>query len=254
MIDSHCHLDHCADPDAAADAGLRALVSVGTTVDRDRLTLALAERHPRVWAAVGIHPNHASAAEDAQQRAAVESMAEHPRVVGIGETGFDTHWEDETLRTQRHAFDWQAGLAGRLDKALILHVRDRQGGDDASLAAAEALAAAGHGRGILHCFNGHAGLLRVGLELGWMVSFAGNLTYKSAGDLREAATHVPLERLLVETDGPFLAPVPMRGKRNTPAYVRHTAAVLAEVRGLPLEELEEILDANTARVYGLPLD
>ena len=254
MIDSHCHLDACDDPEGAVDPSLRALVTVGTTLDGDREVLRLADAHPNVWAAVGIHPNNASDADDSAVREAVTALAEHPRVVAIGETGFDTHWDDETLASQRRAFDWQAALARRLDKPLILHVRDGQGREDASLAAAAAIREAGHRRGILHCFNGHAGLLDAGLALGWMVSFAGNVTFKSAAALREAARTVPEDRLLVETDSPYLAPVPMRGRRNTPAYVRHTAEFVAELRGGTLDALEPVLDGNAARVYGLLLD
>jgi len=250
MIDSHCHLDGLDDPVAAIDPGLRAIVTVGTTLESDRAALRLAEAHDSVWAVLGIHPNNASDADAEDVRREVEAMAEHARVVGIGETGFDTHWDDETLESQRRAFDWHAELAARLDKALVLHVRDARGGDDASRAAAEAIGAAGHRRGILHCFNGHAGLLGTGLELGWMVSFAGNLTFKNAQALRDAALRVPLDRLLVETDSPYLSPEPRRGKRNTPANVRYTAEALARVRGVALDELEPVLDANAARVYG----
>jgi len=253
MIDSHCHLDACDDPEGAIDPSLRALVTVGTTVDGDREALRLAVAHPTVWAAVGVHPNNASDADDPAVREAVAALAEHERVVAIGETGFDTHWDDETLESQRRAFVWHAELARRLDKPLIMHVRDAQGREDASLAAASAMLQFGHRRGILHCFNGHPRLLEVGLTLGWMVSFAGNVTYKSAGALRDATRVVPEDRLLVETDSPYLAPVPMRGKRNTPAYVRHTAEVVAEVRGVPLEALEPVLDRNAVRAYGLRL-
>ena len=252
MTDSHCHLDACADAAAAVDPTLRAIVTIGTDAASVERAVALASAHPNVWAGVGIHPNNASDADDAEVRRAVEAAASAPRVVAVGETGFDSHWQDETLDTQRRAFDWQAGLAAALGKPLVLHVRDAQGRDDASRAAARALSETGYRRGILHCCNGHRELLEVGLELGWMVSFAGNLTYKSAANLREAAARVPLERLLVETDSPYLAPVPMRGRRNTPAYVRHTAAALAEVREMALEELEAVLDANAARVYDLP--
>ncbi len=251
MIDTHCHLDHCDDPDAAATNDLDAMVSIGTTLARCRTTLELARRHPRVAAAVGIHPNNASDADRDDVRAGIEELAADPAVVAIGETGFDTHWDRETLATQRRAFDWQADLARRRDLPLILHVRDHQGRDDASRAAAEALAAAGWERGILHCFNGNEELLAVGLELGWMVSFAGNLTYGSADELREAAARVPEDRLLVETDSPFLAPEPVRGRRNVPANVRHTAARLAELRGVPLEQLEARLDANARTIYRL---
>lgn len=249
MIDSHCHLDHCDDPAAAAANDLHAMVTIGTTLERCGAALALADSNPRVFAAVGIHPNNASDADDPEVRAGVEALARHPRVVAIGETGFDTHWERETLASQRRAFDWQAELARELELPLILHVRDRQGREDASLAAIDALRSAGWRRGILHCFNGHEGLLEAGLELGWMVSFAGNLTYKGAATLRAAAARIPAERLLVETDSPFLSPLPKRGERNVPANVRYTAARLAEVRGTPIETLERTLDANAARIY-----
>ena len=251
MIDTHCHLDLCEEPDAAANNELAAMVTVGTSVERNRTALELAERLPRVYAAVGIHPNSASTAADPDARAAVEAQAEHRRVVAIGETGFDTWWDDETLETQRTAFDWHAGLARRLDLPLILHVRDARNADDASRAACDAVRTSGWRRGILHCSNGHPGLLAAGLELGWMVSFAGNLTYKSAHDLREAATAVPLDRLLVETDSPYLTPEPRRGERNVPGNVRHTASVLAQARGMRLEDLEPVLDANARRVYRL---
>lgn len=254
MIDSHCHLDACDDPEAAVDPTLRAIVTIGTTVDSDRAATRLAGSHGNVWAAVGIHPNNASDADTPEVREAVAALAQEPRVVGIGETGFDSYWDDETLESQRRAFDWQASLAHRLDKALILHVRDAQGREDASQAAARAIRETGYRRGILHCFNGHPGLLEVGLEHGWMVSFAGNVTFKNAQLLREAATLVPEDRLLVETDSPYLAPVPMRGKRNRPAYVRHTAEMLAQLRGVDVRELEPVLDRNAAHVYGLRLD
>lgn len=250
MIDTHCHLDMCRDPEAAADNDLAAMVTVGISVDRSLAALELARRHARVHAAVGIHPNSASDAADARVRNAIESLALDPHVVAVGETGFDTHWEDETLQSQRAAFDWHADLARRTGLPLILHVRDRQGTDGASQAAAEAIRDAGWDRGILHCSNGHPRLLEVGLELGWHVSFAGNLTYKSATDLRRAAADVPLDRLLVETDSPYLTPEPRRGSRNEPANVRLTAAVLADVRGMALAELEGVLDANARRVYG----
>jgi TatD DNase family protein len=132
----------------------------------------------------------------------------------------------------------------------VLPVRDKHCSESASLAAAAALQAGGYGRGMLHCFSGHERLLAVGLELGWMVSFAGNLTYKSAENLRASARRVPLDRLLVETDSPYLAPVPHRGKTNSPAFVRETAAVLAEVIEATPAELEALVDANAERFFG----
>ena len=251
MTDSHCHLDFCDDTTTAADPSLRAMVSVGTTVARSRATIKLTETYSNVWAAVGIHPNSASDASSETVREAVEDLARHPRVVAIGETGFDTYWDDETLETQRESFLWQADLAQRLDKPLILHVRDKKGREDASLETLRMLQEVSYPKGILHCCNGHDALIDGGLELGWYVSFAGNLTYKNALELQAAAKRIPQDRLLVETDSPYLSPVPKRGKPNVPANVRHTAAFLAELRGESLEEVEAYTDANAARVYGL---
>lgn len=256
MIDSHCHLTRLADEiDQGSDpiVTLAAVVSVGTTVEDSHATLAIAERDPRVFAAVGIHPNSASQAQSASTREAIERLATHPRVVAIGETGFDDHWQDETLATQLEAFEWHADLAKRLGKPLVLHVRDRQGGSDASHAAARAISAAGHGQGVLHCCNGDAHLYDAAVQLGWYVSFAGNLTYKSAVSIREVAALAPLDRLLVETDSPYLAPLPHRGRPNVPGYVHLTAARLAEIRGMAAAELEQQLDSNAKRLFRLEL-
>ena len=250
MIDAHCHLDTCADP-AAVDTGLSAIVSVGTDPASCRATLALAEQHPHVWAVLGVHPNSADKATP-KARGEIEGLAEHAKVVGVGETGFDNYWDDVALETQQEVFFWHAALAKRLQKPLVLHVRDKQNQDVASRLARDAILEAGHPQGILHCFNAHGGLLEAGLELGWYVSFAGNLTYKSAKNLQAAAKLIPEARLLVETDSPYLSPEPRRGRRNVPANVRYTAAFLAELRGTDLEEFETILDANARAVYGLP--
>ncbi len=252
MTDSHCHLDRLPDPAAGVDEELAAIVTVGTGPERNGQALDLAAAHPNVWAVVGIHPGDAHLAASREVRDQVSAQARGQRVVGIGETGFDTHWEADKLEEQQVAFDFQAELARELDLPLVLHVRDRQGGRTASEAACRALEAAGWRRGILHCFNGDQELLDLGLALGWFVSFAGNVTYKNAAKLQEAASTVPLDRLLVETDSPYLAPVPMRGRSNLPAYVRHTADFLADLRGLDPAVFEAAVDANAAAVFGLP--
>lgn len=256
MIDTHCHLDRCADPDAAVDPSLAALVTVGTSLERSREALTLAARHPNVRVAVGVHPNEASSLFAGDVRTELASLAAQPLVVALGETGFDDHWREETLVAQARAVDWHMQLAAELDKALIFHVRDAQGSEAASLAAAEAVGrAAAHGvrRGVLHCFNAHPELLAAGLGAGWWFSFAGNLTYKSAAGLRAAAREVPLERIVVETDSPYLAPEPLRGRPNTPANVRLTAARLAEVLELDPAVLESRLDANARELYLLDI-
>jgi len=232
---------------------LAAVVSVGTGVEDAEATLTIAQGEDKVFVAVGIHPNSASQARSTATRSAIERMATLPEVVAIGETGFDDHWQDETLATQLAAFEWHAEMAKQLDKPLVLHVRDRQGGSDASRSAARAISAAGHPRGVLHCFNGDAYLYEAASELGWYVSFAGNLTYKSAVPIREVAAAAPLDRLLVETDSPYLAPLPHRGKPNVPANVRLTAARLAAIRGIDEAALEEQLDSNAKRLFRLEL-
>ena len=252
MTDSHCHLDFCEDPERAADADLTAIVSIGTTLERCKRTLQLAERFANVWAAVGIHPNDVDEAADSLIREQIEELALHPKVVAIGETGVDTYWDKHPVEAQRESFRWQAALAKRLDKPLILHVRDKQGQEDASQEAMRLISEAAHPQGILHCFNGHEGLLEVGLALGWLVSFAGNLTYKSAKPIQTAAVRVPRERLLVETDSPYLTPQAKRGERNVPANVRLTAQFLADLRGESLASIEALTDANAKRVYSLP--
>lgn len=250
MIDTHCHLDSCSVPEAV-DARLSAIVSVGTDAASCRRTVALTEQHESVWAALGVHPNSADEAT-AEARAAIETLAAHPRVVGVGETGFDDYWDKVPLELQLEVFFWHAELAKRLGKPLVLHVRDKPQQETASVMARDAILKAGHPKGILHCCNAHEGLVKAGLELGWHVSFAGNLTYKSAKNLQAEARTLPEDRLLVETDSPYLAPEPKRGRRNVPANVFHTAAFLAELRGTSLERLEPILDRNARTVYGLP--
>ena len=252
MTDTHCHLDFCEDPENAADPNLSAIVSIGTTLERCKRTLQLAEQFSNVWAALGIHPNDVDEAAEPLIREQIEELAAHPKVVAIGETGVDTYWDKHPVELQRESFQWQADLARRLNKPLILHVRDKKDQEDASLEAIDLITEAAHPKGILHCFNGHEGLLEAGLGLGWMVSFAGNLTYKNAKAIHAAAKRVPSERLLLETDSPYLTPQAKRGERNVPANVRLTAQFLAELRGESLVSIEEVTDENAKRVYGLP--
>jgi TatD DNase family protein len=259
VIDTHCHLDRCADLAAALDHDLAAIVTVATDHARLGPVLRLAEADPRTYAVVGIHPSEAEEARDPAVRAAIEAALAHPRVVGIGETGIDLYWDRAPLDAQLESLRWQGALARAHDLPLVLHVRDPRPGsaaapDEASLLAAALLTEIGHPRGVLHCTNGHPGLLAVALGLGWHVSFAGNLTYPKATAIREAATSVPTDRLLVETDAPFLSPVPYRGRLNLPAYVRHTAAELARLRGDDPPALERRLDANARTLYRLPAE
>lgn len=257
VIDTHCHLDRLAIATDAATEDLAAVITVATGPDRIAAALASADADAGTFAVIGIHPNEAAAADDPAARAAVAAALVHPKVVGVGETGVDLFHERSSLATQLASFRWQGSLARTHDLPLVLHVRDAAGarwghGDDASRAAAEVVTELGHARGVLHCTNGHPDLTATALDLGWYVSFAGNLTYPKAEAVREAAATISADRLLVETDAPYLAPVPHRGRANRPAYVHHTAAELARLRGVDLAALTVQLDANARRAFGLP--
>lgn len=251
MIDTHCHLDYIDDPAGTrGELGLSAMVCIGADVEHARNAIRLAETYEDVYATVGLHPTDARQ-DSPEVRAELTRLAAHPRVVGIGESGLDYYWDAATREQQHAAFEWQLELARQRNLPIIIHTRDKEGRDAASRECADVLTRAGWERGILHCFNGHAGLLRAGLDLGFFVSFAGNVTYKNAHDIREAARFVPLDRMLVETDAPFLAPVPKRGQKNRPGYVRYTLRYLADLLGLSEEAFEALTDENARRVYNL---
>ena len=242
MIDTHCHLDWC-EPDDARDHGLERVATVAIDEPAIEPALALAEAHDAVHAIVGRHPNSASGWTDADL-AAIERAARHPKVVAIGETGLDYYRDEAPRRDQQRAFEAQIELARAAGKPLVIHTRAAEDDTFATLAErADGVAV------VLHCFSA-AGRVEECAERGWMCSFAGNVTYPKATDLQEAAARVPDELLLVETDAPFLAPQPVRGKPNAPRNVVHTARRLAELRGVAYEELERLVERNAARVFG----
>lgn len=254
MIDSHTHLDLCEQPDAelvaaAEAAGVRRILTVGIDGASSRAALAAAEDFPQVYAAVGRHPNSARGFDEADL-AELRALAAHERCVAIGESGLD-FFEKEShppvpAADQRRAFAAQIALARELGKPLIIHCRAAERETLAQLAAeAEGVSV------VMHCFS-MPEHLRECLTRGYAISFAGNVTYPSAGDLAEAARAVPRECLLVETDAPYLAPQAVRGQRNQPAYVAHTLAFLAELRGVDAGELGADVEANAARVFGWP--
>jgi TatD DNase family protein len=265
LIDSHCHLEPgdftAAGPDGPVDereaviararaAGVIGLVCIGSgrSLDEVHNAVAIAECHDGIWAGVGIHPHDvARMPQGALDR--IEQLAtEHPKVVAVGETGLDYYYDHSPRQAQRDALAAFVGIARRARRPISLHIRDAH--DDAyDLLVAER---AGELGGVVHCFTGTLEDARRYVALGLHVSFSGVVTFKSAAVLREAAAWVPLDRLLIETDCPFLAPVPLRGKRNEPAYLVHTAKMVAEVRGLPLAELAAATTANARRLFGLP--
>jgi TatD DNase family protein len=244
VIDTHAHLDLLEDADAAVEraraAGVRAILTVGIDRERWRRSLELADRHDDVRVILGIHPHNAGGDSTVDE---LREAHGDPRVVAVGETGLDYYRDYAPRERQREVFDAQLALAAELDKPVVVHTR----------AADEDTAAAlrrHQGDIVLHCFSAPA-LLRPALEHGWYVSFAGNVTYKNASDLRVAATQVPAERILTETDAPYLAPQPRRGRTNEPAYVVHTLAALADTRGEDVGALETQIDRNAARVFRL---
>ena len=247
MIDSHAHLTLCEEEPAdlvarSREAGVRRILTVGLDEESNRAAIALAAEHEEVHAAVGRHPNGA-AGFDSDAAADIEELASDDRVAAVGETGLDFYRDRAPRSDQEAAFRAQIAIARRVGKPLVIHMRESIE-ETFSLLDAEADGVTV----ILHCFSGTADHADVAAKRGWSCSFAGNLTYPKADGLREAARRVPDELLLVETDSPFLAPQPMRGKPNQPANVVATAERLAEVRGSGYEELERLVEENAARV------
>jgi TatD DNase family protein len=248
VIDSHTHLDLCEPPNAelvaAADAaGVERMLTVGIDGASCRAALAAAEDFPQVYAAIGRHPNSAKGFDDADL-AELRALAAHERCVAIGETGLDFYRDTAPPDDQERAFAAQIALARDMGKPLVIHSR---AADSQTLAQ---LTAEAQGVSVvMHCFSMPEQLAQC-VERGYAISFAGNVTYKSAANLAEAATRVPDDLLLVETDAPYLSPQPVRKERNQPAFVAHTAAFLAALRGVSAAELGETVTRNAARVFG----
>lgn len=248
MIDSHTHLDSCAPPNtelvaAAARQGVTRILTVGMDAATNRTALQAAEDFPQVHAAIGRHPNHAQGFDDADL-ADLEALAAHPRCAAIGETGLDYYRDYAPRADQERAFHAQIELARATGKPLVIHTRAAEDDTVNTLKArADGLSV------IMHCFS-MPDRLDECLAEGWWISFAGNVTYPKAEDLARAAARVPDDRLLVETDAPYLTPQVVRKERNQPAFVVHTARFVAEQRGTTYDELERQVDANAAALFG----
>ncbi|MCK5934303.1 MAG: TatD family hydrolase [Fulvimarina manganoxydans] len=254
LIDSHCHLDFPdfdEDRDAlmarAAENGVKLFVTISTMVAKiDRLKV-LTGRYDNVFASVGTHPNSAGDEPDVPTERLVELARADEKIVAIGEAGLDYHYDRAPREVQQAVFRRHIAAARETGLPLVIHARDADE-DVAAILREES------GKGtfpfILHCFSSGRGLAEAGLELGGHVSFSGILAFKRSDELRAIAADVPMERLLVETDAPYLAPPPFRGKRNEPGYVRHTAEVLAEVKGVDIEELAKRTSDNFFALFG----
>ncbi len=251
FVDTHCHLDHRDDATAAEqvararDAGVSLMITVGTDVASSRQCIATAAAHDDVLAVVGIHPNDAGDATP-EALAEIRAMATAPNVVGIGETGLDHYRDWAEPADQEASFRAHIQMCKDLDRTLVIHCRDAWPEcirvlDDAGAP----------DRVVMHCYSGDATTTEACIANGWFMSFAGNVTFKNADDLRLAATTAPAGLLLTETDSPYLTPVPKRGRPNEPGYVGHTVAFLAELRGQDPAALTEVLHANTVRAFAL---
>jgi TatD DNase family protein len=247
VTDTHAHLDACDDPpeqllERARGAGIERVVTVGSGLDSCRESLAIAHRAEGVWAALGVHP-HQAADDDAGRLGELRELLADERAVAVGETGLDFYRDYAPRDRQRDLFVRQLELAAELGKPVVVHTRDAE---EETAGALEGFP----GTIVLHCFSSPK-LLAVALERSYYVSFAGNVTYPRAEELREAARRVPSNRLLAETDSPYLSPQPRRGRPNEPANVVHTIAALAEARGEDSASLSAQLDANAAAAFAL---
>ena len=252
LIDSHCHLDF---PDFAADldavveralsAGVERMITIGTKVANAARVVEIAERYDEVFFTVGVHP-HEAAGEGTTDIAAMRKIASHLKCVGIGEAGLDYHYDYAPREVARRVFRAQIALARELALPLVIHARDADA-DIAQILTDEM----GQGRfsALMHCFTSSRALAETALELGLSISFSGVVTFKKSEGLRAIVRDVPLDRILVETDAPYLAPIPHRGRRNEPAFVVATANVVAEARGIEVEALAAATRANTLNVF-----
>jgi TatD DNase family protein len=252
LVDSHCHLDYFTPmelPDVlsrAAAAGVGEMVTIGTTLAQSERLPPMTEAHPNLWCTIGVHPHHAAEAPIPEPET-LAAMAAHPKVIGIGESGLDYFYDRSPRDIQADNFRAHIRGARLAEVPLCIHARDAD--DDIALILQQERDRGGGFDFLLHCFSSTRRLAEAALEMGGYVSFSGILTFPRSTELRDIAKAVPLDRLLVETDAPFLAPLPFRGKRNEPAWVAHTAKVLAELRGLTAEELADLTTGNFRRLF-----
>ena len=252
FIDSHCHLnykglveDQAAVVERARAAGVTTMLNISTRESEWDDVVGVAERHPDVWASVGIHPHEADAHPDVDTAKLID-RAQHPRIVAIGETGLDYYYEKSDRAQQRTSFRSHIVAARETGLPLIVHTRDAE--DDTATILAEEMATGAY-TGVIHCFTASDAFARIALDLGLYISISGIVTFKNANDLQATAATVPQDRLLIETDSPFLAPVPHRGRPCEPAFVADTARFLAALRAEPIETLAHYTSANFRNLF-----
>lgn len=250
LVDSHCHLDF---PDLAVDLegilarmaenGVERAMCISVTLQDLPRVIRLAERHPQLWASVGVHPDYEDTLEPSVDD--LVRLAEHPRVLAIGETGLDYYRLTGDLEWQRQRFRTHIRAARRIGKPLVIHTRSASA-DTLRIMEEEGAAEVG---GVMHCFTETQAVADAAMAMNFVISFSGIVTFKNARDLQELARNIPLDRMLVETDSPYLAPVPHRGKTNQPAWVKHVAEFIAQLRGVAPEVIAEATTSNFERVF-----
>lgn len=252
LVDSHCHLDHPefegeldAILDRARRVGVSTMLTIGTTLATFPRVLDIAERHEDVFCTVGVHPHDAEAEADVTVDRLVQ-LSRHPKIVGIGECGLDFYYNKSPQHIQIAVFRTHVAAACATGLPLVVHTRDA---DDEMTSILQAEHQAGSLRGVLHCFSSGQALAQAAVQIGFFISFSGILTFKKSEGLRRTAAALPAESLLIETDAPYLAPVPMRGRRNEPSFVAHTLAALAAARGEDEGTLAEATSANFFRLF-----
>lgn len=251
LIDSHCHLDYYSDEERAdllrhcADAGVSELVTIGTRLTQSALVRGIADAHANVWCTVGVHP-HNAAEFAVPTPEAIAAEADHPKVIGIGESGLDYFYDKAPRNVQQASFRAHIRAARLSGLPLAIHARNA---DDDIAAILREERQDGAFDFLLHCFSSTRALADAAIEMGGYISFSGILTFPKSQDIRDIARDMPAERLLVETDSPYLAPVPFRGKRNEPAFVEHTASVLAQTHGMAPSQMAAVTTANFRRLF-----
>ena len=251
LFDTHTHLDdEKFDTDreeviaSLKDAGVSLCVNIGANIETSKASIALAEQYDFIYAAVGVHPNDVGTMQDEDLKT-LEEMTKNPRVVAIGEIGLDYHYDEPEPEVQKVWFEKQLRLAEKLGLPYVIHDRD------AHADVLEIIKKVGYFNGVMHCFSGSAEMARQVTNLGMYVSIAGQVTFKNAPKVKVVAESVPLDKLLIETDSPYLTPEPFRGKRNNSGYVKYTAAKIAELRGMTAEEIAKITMENGKRFYNI---
>ncbi len=250
LIDTHAHLDSLDDlPGALARAGaegIEKIIAISSDLESSLSTISIAENNNSVFAAAGIHP-HAARTADVRSLSEIERLARTGKVVAVGETGLDYHYMNSDKNAQINSFTEQIGIASRLGLPIVIHVRDADH-DLIDILKSEKVS---DRTGVIHCFTGDYETARMYLDLGFYISFSGIATFKKSEDIRDAAKKIPGDRLLVETDSPYLAPVPLRGKANEPAYVKYIAEMIAGIRGVSFEEIAGMTTDNAERLFRL---